>query len=142
MVVLKKVHTDETPSWGSGGCVRLRSSCVRPAFAPGPRFACALPVRGNLVYALAEALSTPWSPLHFTVLLVVSILCLYVALPCKACLCTETMVYAWLALYFTVLFAVSIPTVHDCIVPYIDRCMNPSMRPILNPSHESFVRES
>ena len=132
MVVLKRVHTDETPSWGSGGCVRLRSSCVR-------WFARALPVRGNLVYALAEALSTPWSPLHFTVLVVVSILCLYVALPCKACLCTETMVYAWLPLYFTVLFAVSIPTVHDCIVPYIDRCMNPSMNPIMNPSHESFL---
>ena len=134
MVVLKRVHTDETPSWVSGGCVRLRSSCVR-------WFARALPVRGNLVYALAEALSTPWPPLHFTVLSVASILCLYVALPCKACLCTETMVYAWLALYFTVLFAVSIPTVHDCMVPYIYiyRCVNPDLSPIMDPSHESFL---
>ena len=108
---IKRVHTGETPSWGSGGCVRLRSSCVR-------WFAHALLVRGNLVYALAEALSTPWSPLHFTVLLVVPTLCLYVALPCKACLCTETMVYAWLPLNCAVHFAMSIPTVHDCIVIY------------------------
>ena len=59
----------QIPSWGSGGCVRLHpfASVLRPLVRA--RLACAR----KLCIRLAEALSTPWSPLHFTVLLVVSI---------------------------------------------------------------------